>query len=77
MVLYSHVAELELYKRPGGVRLIVEEALLFRQAIGVGVPLFGEKMHWRIATVYTIANTRLCIFYIQALPIDRIPSKHR
>jgi len=77
MTLYSHVAELALYKRPGGSGLVVEEALLVRQAIGVGVLFLGEKMRWGNATVYTIANTRLCIFYIQALRIDRIPSKHR
>jgi len=77
MTLYSHVAELGLYKRPGGSGLVVEEALLVRQAIGVGVLFLGEKMHWGNATVSTIANTRLCIFYIQALRIDRIPSKHR
>lgn len=33
IALYCHMAELELYKRPGGTGPLVEEALLFRQAI--------------------------------------------
>ena len=53
------MAQLELYKRPGGSGLVVEEALLFRQAISymVGAAYLSESITLLII-LYSNSNSK-------------------